>query len=177
MKKQLWKKQESSIWEQKEAEAEQIPEEQEEVEGPEIEEEPQEAEAPQNEEEQVQLGVKEEAVASMVTVGDEIIEAGANLDCQDSVREFVKERLTAAAAEIFIKFHPTLVQYQEEMATQHRLLDMILKPQIQLHRIGRTVHSIHHLFITLRAISVNEGSDLLSHIDSLLTCVFLSGDL
>ena len=52
------------------------------------------------------------------------------------LREFINERLTAAAEEIFGVFIKTIVQYQEEVDRQRRLLETVLKPDIQLHRIG-----------------------------------------
>ncbi|KAM4597318.1 uncharacterized protein V3H82_023869 [Fundulus diaphanus] len=39
------------------------------------------------------------------------------------LREFISERLTAAAEEIFGVFHRTIAQYEEEMDRQRRLLD------------------------------------------------------
>ncbi|RVE61278.1 hypothetical protein OJAV_G00169590 [Oryzias javanicus] len=42
-----------------------------------------------------------------------------------SLREFVNERLTAAAEEIFREFERTIVQYEEEMDRQRRLLEQI----------------------------------------------------
>ncbi|XP_049429941.1 uncharacterized protein LOC125887286 [Epinephelus fuscoguttatus] len=54
----------------------------------------------------------------------------------ESLREFVKERLTAAAAaeEILGAFKRTIVEYEEEIDRQRRLLDIVLKPEIKLHR-------------------------------------------
>ncbi|XP_042344653.1 zinc finger protein with KRAB and SCAN domains 8-like isoform X2 [Plectropomus leopardus] len=52
------------------------------------------------------------------------------------LREFVNKRLTAAAEEILGAFKTTIVQYEEELDRQRRLLDVIWKPQIHLHRIG-----------------------------------------
>uniref|UniRef100_UPI0037E73F15 uncharacterized protein n=1 Tax=Semicossyphus pulcher TaxID=241346 RepID=UPI0037E73F15 len=53
----------------------------------------------------------------------------------DCLREFVNERLTAAAEEIFGVFKRTIVEYEEEIARQRRLLDLVCKPQLKLHRI------------------------------------------
>ncbi|XP_073321841.1 uncharacterized protein [Pagrus major] len=50
-------------------------------------------------------------------------------------REFVNERLTAAAEEIFGVFIKTIVEYEEEIDRQRRLLDIIWKPEIKLQRI------------------------------------------
>ncbi|KAF3698553.1 Zinc finger protein 229 [Channa argus] len=49
--------------------------------------------------------------------------------------EFVTERLTAAAEEIFGVFEKTIAEYQEELVRQRKLLDIIWKPEIQLPRI------------------------------------------
>ncbi|XP_076586564.1 uncharacterized protein LOC143320627 [Chaetodon auriga] len=51
------------------------------------------------------------------------------------LREFVNERLTAAAEEIFRVFQKTVVEYEEEIHRQRRLLDVVWKPEIKLHRI------------------------------------------
>ncbi|XP_063317025.1 trichohyalin-like [Pelmatolapia mariae] len=51
-----------------------------------------------------------------------------------SLREFINERLTAAAEQIFLEFEKTIVQYEEEIDRQRRLLDITWKPQIKLHR-------------------------------------------
>ncbi|XP_041820484.1 zinc finger protein 501-like [Chelmon rostratus] len=51
------------------------------------------------------------------------------------LREFVNERLTAAADEIFGVFRKTIVEYEEEIDRQSKLLDMFWKPEIKLHRI------------------------------------------
>nr|XP_020495407.2 uncharacterized protein LOC109988305 [Labrus bergylta] len=52
----------------------------------------------------------------------------------ESLREFVVERLTAAAEDIFVVFKRTIVEYEEEIDRQRRLLDIDLKPQINFHR-------------------------------------------
>ncbi|XP_038566432.1 golgin subfamily A member 6-like protein 6 [Micropterus salmoides] len=53
----------------------------------------------------------------------------------ECLREFVNERLTAAAEEIFGVFIKTIVEYEEEIDRQRRLLDIVWKPEIKLHRI------------------------------------------
>ncbi|XP_008294030.1 zinc finger protein 70-like [Stegastes partitus] len=45
---------------------------------------------------------------------------------------FINERLTAAAEEIFTEFEKTIVQCEEEIDRQRRLLDVIWKPQITI---------------------------------------------
>lgn len=56
----------------------------------------------------------------------------------ESFREFVSERLTAAAEEIFRVFQRTVVEYEEEIGRQRRLLEVVWKPHIQAQRIGET---------------------------------------
>ncbi|KAK2896100.1 zinc finger protein 260-like [Channa argus] len=51
------------------------------------------------------------------------------------LRQFVTERLTAAAEEILGVFGKTIVEYEEEIDRQRRLLDIVWKPQIKLQRI------------------------------------------
>ncbi|XP_037633136.1 zinc finger protein 883-like isoform X2 [Sebastes umbrosus] len=51
------------------------------------------------------------------------------------LREFVNERLTAAAEEIFRVFEKTIFEYEEEIDRQRKLLDVVWKPEIKLHRI------------------------------------------
>ncbi|XP_037633160.1 zinc finger protein with KRAB and SCAN domains 8-like isoform X3 [Sebastes umbrosus] len=51
------------------------------------------------------------------------------------LREFVNERLTAAAEEIFRVFNKTIIEYEEEIDRQRKLLDIVLNPEIKLHRI------------------------------------------
>ncbi|KAF1389442.1 hypothetical protein PFLUV_G00073470 [Perca fluviatilis] len=53
----------------------------------------------------------------------------------DYLREFVNERLTAAAEEIFGVFKKTIVEYEEEIGRQRRLLDVVRKPEIKLQII------------------------------------------
>ncbi|XP_041669754.1 involucrin-like [Cheilinus undulatus] len=52
----------------------------------------------------------------------------------ESLREFIAERLTAAAEDIFVVFKRTIVEYEEEIDRQCRLLDMAWKPHIYLQR-------------------------------------------
>ncbi|MEQ2186545.1 hypothetical protein GOODEAATRI_029674, partial [Goodea atripinnis] len=52
-----------------------------------------------------------------------------------SLREFIRERLTAAAEEIFTAVDKTIVHYEEELDRQRRLLEICWKPQIKLQRI------------------------------------------
>ncbi|XP_041641882.1 zinc finger protein OZF-like [Cheilinus undulatus] len=59
----------------------------------------------------------------------------------DGLREFVIERLTAAAEDIFVVFKNTIVQYEAEIDRQRRQLDMVWKPHIYLERID--AHQYH----------------------------------
>ncbi len=52
------------------------------------------------------------------------------------LREFVNERLSAATEEILGVFEKTIVVYEEEINRQRRLLDIVLKPEIKLHKTG-----------------------------------------
>jgi len=61
----------------------------------------------------------------------------ATMSSVDFLREFVNERLSAAAEEIFGVFQKTIVNYEEEIRRQRRLLDVVLKPEINIYRIGR----------------------------------------
>ena len=53
------------------------------------------------------------------------------------LRRFVNERLTAAAEEIFRVFEKTIVQYEGEINRQRGLLEVVWKPETQLHGIGK----------------------------------------
>lgn len=54
----------------------------------------------------------------------------------DDLRQFVSDRLTAAAEEIFQVFHKTVIQYEEEIGRQRRLLDIAWKPELKVDRLG-----------------------------------------
>uniref|UniRef100_UPI003AB09661 uncharacterized protein n=1 Tax=Centroberyx gerrardi TaxID=166262 RepID=UPI003AB09661 len=58
------------------------------------------------------------------------------------LRTFVNERLTAAAEEILGVFEKTIEVYEEEIDRQRRLLDIVLKPEIKLHRTDPSQPSI-----------------------------------
>ncbi|XP_008303013.1 trichohyalin-like, partial [Stegastes partitus] len=59
-----------------------------------------------------------------------------------NLREMVNERLTAAAEEIFTEFEKTIVQYEEEIDRQRRLLDNIWKPQTTIHTTDLPQHNV-----------------------------------
>ncbi|XP_030272568.1 zinc finger protein with KRAB and SCAN domains 8-like isoform X1 [Sparus aurata] len=52
------------------------------------------------------------------------------------LREFISERLSAAAEEIFRGFKKAIVEYEEEIDRQRRLLDAACKPEMQSPRMG-----------------------------------------
>ena len=54
----------------------------------------------------------------------------------ECLRELINERLTAAAEDIFQGFQQAAVEYQEEIDRLRRLLDVLLKPEAQLHTTG-----------------------------------------
>ena len=68
----------------------------------------------------------------------------------ESLREFVNERLTAAAEQIFRLFkNPNvIVEDEEEIDRQRRLSDIDWKPEIQLHMTG--VYECNHFNIINR---------------------------
>lgn len=51
-------------------------------------------------------------------------------------KEFVNERLTIAAEEIFGVFKRTIDEYEEELVRQRKMLDVVWKPEIKLLRTG-----------------------------------------
>ncbi|XP_007542126.1 zinc finger protein OZF-like [Poecilia formosa] len=52
------------------------------------------------------------------------------------LREFIRERLSAAAQEIFTEVEKTIICYEEELDAQRRMMGIDWKPQIKLHRVG-----------------------------------------
>ncbi|XP_017165416.1 zinc finger protein 184-like isoform X5 [Poecilia reticulata] len=52
------------------------------------------------------------------------------------LREFIRERLTAAAQEIFTEVEKTVICYEEELDAQRRMMGIDWKPEIKLHRVG-----------------------------------------
>ncbi|XP_003451195.1 zinc finger protein OZF [Oreochromis niloticus] len=51
----------------------------------------------------------------------------------DSLREFIEERLTAVCQQIFCEVQKTIVQYEEEIERQRRLLDISRRPDTHSH--------------------------------------------
>ncbi|XP_043984421.1 zinc finger protein 568-like isoform X2 [Gambusia affinis] len=54
----------------------------------------------------------------------------------EPLREFIRERLTAAAEEIFTQLEKTIVRYEEEIDRQRRLLDLTWRPRTQQNPAG-----------------------------------------
>lgn len=51
-------------------------------------------------------------------------------------KQFVSDKLAAAAEEIFAVFHNTIVEYEEELDRHRKLMALTWKPQLKLHRLG-----------------------------------------
>ena len=58
------------------------------------------------------------------------------MSSSEGLREFVNERLAAAAEEILRVFKQTIVEYEKEIDRQRRLLDIVWKPKVKLQQIG-----------------------------------------
>ena len=65
-----------------------------------------------------------------------LISNSATMSSVESLRELISERLTAAAEEIFSLIKVTMVEYEEELDRQRRLLETILNPVVRLHSTG-----------------------------------------
>ncbi|XP_037553707.1 zinc finger protein 436 [Nematolebias whitei] len=76
-----------------------------------------------------------------------------------SLREFISERLTAAAEEIFTEFEKTIVRYEEEIDRQRRLLDISWKPHTHLHTTALPRCCIHHQDLQLCNLDMSSGLD------------------
>lgn len=66
------------------------------------------------------------------------------MNVEESFKLLVNQRLEATAQEIFHLFRNRIVQYEEEIERQRKLLAMFWKPSVQLHRVGRFTHSLQH---------------------------------
>uniref|UniRef100_A0A3B3YBM5 C2H2-type domain-containing protein n=1 Tax=Poecilia mexicana TaxID=48701 RepID=A0A3B3YBM5_9TELE len=64
------------------------------------------------------------------------------MSLSQSLRDFIRERLTAAAEEIFTEFDKTIVQYEEELDRQRRLLEICWNPEINRKRIDSPQHYV-----------------------------------
>ncbi|XP_014825779.1 PREDICTED: zinc finger protein 70-like isoform X2 [Poecilia mexicana] len=65
----------------------------------------------------------------------------ATMSSVQHLREFIRERLTAAAQEIFTEVEKTIICYEEELDAQRRMMGIDWKPQIKLHRVGSELQS------------------------------------
>lgn len=76
------------------------------------------------------------------------------------LREFVNERLTAAAEEIFGVFKRTLDEYEEELVRQRKMLAFVWKPEIKLLRTGYNLLLIQYFSLLDNVVSrvANKGS-------------------
>ncbi|XP_039890155.1 zinc finger protein 34-like isoform X1 [Simochromis diagramma] len=59
----------------------------------------------------------------------------------ESLREFIQERLTAVCQQIFCEVQKTIVQYEEEIQRQRRLLDISRRPDTHSH--GSEFQQLH----------------------------------
>ncbi|XP_034397983.1 zinc finger protein 91-like [Cyclopterus lumpus] len=84
----------------------------------------------------------------------------------ENMREFVLERLTAAAEEIFGVFVKTIVEYQEEVDRQRRLLDITWTPAIKLHRTEQYVFKDEEEVLCEQQLCIQERSSSLDQEDS-----------
>ncbi|TKS89277.1 hypothetical protein D9C73_022292 [Collichthys lucidus] len=73
------------------------------------------------------------------------------------MRALVKQRLTAAAQEIFALFEGAVSEYEEQLCRlkeenqrQRELLDAVLKPELRLQRAGLCCTSTTHCTVTER---------------------------
>ncbi|XP_063739618.1 zinc finger and SCAN domain-containing protein 2-like [Eleginops maclovinus] len=66
----------------------------------------------------------------------------ATMSSVEFLRDFVNERLSAAAEEIFGVFQKTIFEYEEEIKRQCRLLDVVWKPEINVLRIDLPQHHV-----------------------------------
>ncbi|XP_039862859.1 zinc finger protein 2-like isoform X2 [Simochromis diagramma] len=74
-------------------------------------------------------------IASSMLVSIRSAPVEAAMSSAQYLREFIKERLTAVCEEIFSEVQKTIVQYEEEINRQHRLLDISRKPDRNSHII------------------------------------------
>ncbi|XP_041856039.1 zinc finger and SCAN domain-containing protein 12-like isoform X2 [Melanotaenia boesemani] len=65
----------------------------------------------------------------------------ATLSSVQCLRQFVNDRLSAAAEEIVQVFEKTVVDYEKEIKRQRKLLAIVWKPQVKLHRTELQQHN------------------------------------
>lgn len=83
----------------------------------------------------------------------------------ESFNAFLTERLTAAAVDIFGFVEKAVTDYQEEVYRTklenqrlQRLLDLVYKPEIRLHRAGTLGWSASHLGFGLQELNYHRAS-------------------
>ena len=76
------------------------------------------------------------AVSHYQVIGEDLSCNDATMSSVQCLREFVNERLTAAAEEIVSVFEKTIIDYEKEINRQRTLLAIVWKPQVKLHRTG-----------------------------------------
>lgn len=52
------------------------------------------------------------------------------------LKQFIIDKLAAAAEEIFAVFHTVIVEYEEELERRRKLFDVAWNPVVKLRRIG-----------------------------------------
>lgn len=72
------------------------------------------------------------------------------------LRRFVSERLAAAAEEILGVFEKTMVEYQEEIDRQRRLLDVVWRPEVKLQKVANQGRFV--VFIQLQCFRTKSAS-------------------
>lgn len=53
------------------------------------------------------------------------------------LKQFVRDKLIAAAEEIFTVFHNTIVEYEEELDRHRKLFDVAWRPGVKIRRTGQ----------------------------------------
>ncbi|XP_029967230.1 uncharacterized protein LOC115402807 isoform X3 [Salarias fasciatus] len=80
-------------------------------------------------------GFKSDAeLATFLLERGNISSPAATVTSVQALRDFINDRLSAAAGEIFTVFEQTIAQYEEEISRQRRLLEISYKPPIKLRR-------------------------------------------
>ncbi|XP_076612835.1 uncharacterized protein LOC143336506 [Chaetodon auriga] len=72
--------------------------------------------------------------STVLTDLEEICCESVKMSKVQTLRAFVKQRLTAAAEEIIERFERTIAEYEEDLCRQRKLLDAVFKPEVRLHR-------------------------------------------
>lgn len=88
----------------------------------------------------------------------------------ESLRNVIKERLTAAAEEILGAFVTTISVYEEEISRQRRLLDVFVKPETHqsttgvdspdAHRTSKCFYCFQHCHINQVSIESDDTAYL-----------------